>query len=968
MLASGPESRGKLTPGSSYSPPPAFGRFKLLHQIGAGVLGPVFRTHDPEHERLVAVKAFTIDLTPEQAATLADELTRLAEVGIDAPYLSAPIAAGIEAFVPYVAVPYVSGESLDAAIRQYGPAPAGDAMRLITHVADALDAAALAGVHHGSLHPRDIIVTPGETHVTGVGVAQALGRVGLHGPIRRPYVAPEREAGDAWGTPADIYALAAIAYEVLTGRRALPGTDQPLPGLADLRVRDAAALREIIEAAFDPDPGRRPARACDFAAAFAAALSEGSAGAAAGERAADRRPRRPKVRPHKLPGLDESLTGAEMAARPKAKTPASVLVAPLPAALTEAAPEPAAAPTAPREERPVTGTEPAVPPGAISAAPAVGEIRPVPVSDPAEAGEAGADMSAVPAAVPVVPREAEPARAAGAPLANDLPDARLSAGVTPDLRLADALLSRAETGGESIDADLAAALDRMASDQGAGPTPAVIGRDILGSGPAGKEAIEDIASAGIDVSLLGETPVGFEAPERSTPPRSPASTGRASPTRAAAAPTPEPTTAVVPPAAEGEPASRRWSAGGLSLGFDEVRGAPGAAAPTPDREPDLAAIDASLPPLEPLEALAAAGLATPVAPQASAASPTPGGDAESPRPFARSRAGERRRPPSRYSRTDLTPPPAHELSNPEPGVPRALDTARNPPPLGATPDFELLTRPTPARPTAVPVALGVVAGLILGLAGGYWLGSRSAPAGAPAPAPAATATRVPPPAPAAAARAESAPPESTRPVAGERAPSGGPSPAPSVPAATSARSEPASPAPPASDRPSRPAAGAPQGAIAITASQQANVYLDGVRSGLTPRSLKNLPLGSHLIRVTRPGYEPQEQTVVLTAEEPSASLSFTLRPGDGQAPAARPQAPAVRSVLTVFIDSNPRGARILIDGRDLAPTPLMVRQLRPGTHTLELRLPGYRTWTQRLTVAAGDTQRIAATLERDTTR
>ena len=60
-----------------------------------------------------------------------------------------PVAAGVEEFVPYVAVPYVAGESLDAAIRQYGPAPAGDAIRLIAHVADALDAAAREGVITG---------------------------------------------------------------------------------------------------------------------------------------------------------------------------------------------------------------------------------------------------------------------------------------------------------------------------------------------------------------------------------------------------------------------------------------------------------------------------------------------------------------------------------------------------------------------------------------------------------------------------------------------------------------------------------------------------------------------------------------------------------------------------------------------------------------------------------------------------
>ena len=947
MLASGPESRGELTSGTSYSPPPAFGRFKLLHQIGAGVLGPVFRTHDPEHERLVAVKAFTIDLTPEQASALAAELTRLAALGIDAPYLAAPLAAGVEEFVPYVAVPYVSGESLDAAIRQYGPAPAGDAMRLITHVAEALDAASLAGVHHGSLHPRDIIVTPGDTHVTGIGVAQALARVGLHGPVRRPYVAPEREGGDEWGAPADIYALAAIAYEVLTGRRALPGTDQPLPGLADLHVHDAAALREVIEAAFDPDPARRPARARDFAVAFAAALSEGGPGAGAGERVADRRPRKPRTRPHKLPGLDEPLAAPEPTPRPKAKAPA---------------PEAAVAAAAPRAESRETDTEAGQLSGAARTTPGLGEIHYVPVSDPADAGETGLDLAALSAAIPDEPLDADRAHADAAPPAIDLPDARLTTGFTPDLRLADELLSRAEAGGESIDADLAAALDRMASHQEAGPTPAVIGLDILGPGPGEKKVVEEIASAGIDVDLAADSPLGYRSPEIHEPASGPTPSEPPAPTVAAEATAADRLVGELPASAREEFAERQLSVGEFTLAFDEVTGPPAVVTPARDREPDMAAVDASLPPLEPLETVGRAEPASPAAPDA-VPTPAPGGEAEPPRPFVRGRAGERRRPPSRYSRIDLTPSHADQPSEDDAGVPRVFDTARSTPPVRSTPDFELLTRPAPAGSAVAPLAVGVVVGLILGLAGGYWLGSRSAPA----PAPAATVTQVPPPAAAPAGRAESATPEAAPPVAGERVPSGPPAPAPSVPAAASSRPEAASPAPPAASPPARPAAGATRGAIQVTASQQANVYLDGVRRGLTPRSLRNVPLGSHVIRITRPGYEPQEQTVVLTAEEPSASLSFTLRRGSGQA-AAGQQAPAVRSVLTVFIDSTPQGARIRINGRELAPTPLMVRQLRPGTHTVELRLPGYKTWTQRLTVAAGDNRRITATLERDTTR
>jgi len=199
MLASASGQCEPLTSPSSFVPPPTFGPFKVLHQIGAGVLGPVFRTHDPDRGRLVVVKAFTLDLAPEQAVNLGAQFQKLVELHLDHPGIAAPVAAGVEDFVVYVATPYAAGESLDAAIRQYGPAPAGDAIRLVVHIAEALDVAARSGVFHGSLHPRDVLVTTNETHVTGLGVVQALERVGLRGPVRRPYVAPEREAGNRAG-------------------------------------------------------------------------------------------------------------------------------------------------------------------------------------------------------------------------------------------------------------------------------------------------------------------------------------------------------------------------------------------------------------------------------------------------------------------------------------------------------------------------------------------------------------------------------------------------------------------------------------------------------------------------------------------------------------------------------------------------------------------------------------------------
>ena len=888
MLASAPESREELTSGTSYSPPPAFGRFKLLHQIGAGVLGPVFRTHDPDRERLAAVKAFTLDVTPEQASALASEFERLAGLDLDAASLTAPVAAGVEDFVPWVAVPYVPGESLDAAIRQYGPAPAGDAIRLIGHVAEALDAAAHLGVFHGSLHPRDIIVTPGETHVTGFGVAQALERIGLHGPVRRPYVAPEREGGDAWGAAADIYSLAAIAYEVLTGRRALPGTDQPLPALNDVRVHDAAALREAIETALDPDPDRRPAHARDFAAAFASALSEAAAPGAIGDGPAERRPRKVRVKAPKLPGLDEPLQAPEGAAKGRPKSVAPVV----PVAEVPGVAESQVVASEPAAER--TG-------GGIPAEPVTpaGDIRYVPVTDPADAGEAPTDLGDL-----------------AVSLAQTGPG--VQGDPTPDLRLVDDVPPPGSSPGETVDAELAAALDHLGSDRGAFPTPTPFGIDIFGPDPAATTVPVEFAGATAPEDLAAETPLAYRFEDH---PDAPA-----------------------PRADSTETAAERQTGDGLLLDFTALEGPQASADGRTGQPIELGGFDAPTP---------AGGFGRPLPEGPSEGVSATGADA--PRPFVRGRGAERRRTPSRYGRTDSTPEAISGGSvEEEGGVPRAFEPARPAPPPVPVPDFELLTRAAPGRLPLVPVLLGAVAGLILGLAGGYWLGTRNAPqagvtaagvvtSGRPDPAQPASTAGQPPPAAAA--------PQATVPQPPAQA--AGPTDATAVPPSPE-RAAPAAPAETA------------RGAIQVTSSHQANVYLDGELRGMTPRNLRNVPLGSHTVRVTRPGYAPQEQTLVLTPEEPSARLAFTLR--RGSAPPAAGGAPAARSVLTVLIESVPPGARIRIDGRDLGPAPLTVRQMRPGTHTLELRLPGYRPWSQRITVAAGDRRQITATLERDNSR
>ena len=260
---------------ASPSAPSAFGSFRVMHQLGAGVLGPVFRASAPETGQPVAIKAFHLDLTPELADELTDALQQLVDTGLAHPGIVTPLAVGCERSVPYLAQDYVAAESLDVAMRHYAPAAAERAVPLIYHLAGAVDAAHRAGVLHGSLHLRDVFVSPDEARATGFGIARALEYVSLRAPVRRPYAAPEVVAGSEWGPEADRYAVAAIAYELLTGRRATGSGDEIIERLGSVYVGDEGALpalRDVFAWGLSEEPSGRPERAVELVRALAEAL------------------------------------------------------------------------------------------------------------------------------------------------------------------------------------------------------------------------------------------------------------------------------------------------------------------------------------------------------------------------------------------------------------------------------------------------------------------------------------------------------------------------------------------------------------------------------------------------------------------------------------------------------------------------------------------------------------------------
>ncbi len=244
-----------------------------MHQVGAGVLGPVFRGYDPEHDRAVAIKAFSLDLTPEQARDLAADLDRLPGLSLKHPSVVVPFAAGADGSTAYLVQEYFVAESADVALKQYGPAPVPDAMRLIGQLAGALDFAAAAGVHHGALHPRDILVAPHEVRLSGLGVLEALERVGFRAPARRPYAAPERAAGGPITTRADVFSLACVSFELLTGRKPSLSGESVTVETDSIQSADPTALAEAFSRALSVRPGDRYPSALSFAAGLKHALT-----------------------------------------------------------------------------------------------------------------------------------------------------------------------------------------------------------------------------------------------------------------------------------------------------------------------------------------------------------------------------------------------------------------------------------------------------------------------------------------------------------------------------------------------------------------------------------------------------------------------------------------------------------------------------------------------------------------------
>ena len=254
-------SGGGTTPGSLVASGPVriAGRYEVLSLLGSGGMGTVYRARDVELDELVALKVLRRDLVDSpgmlarfrQEAKLARRVTHR--------NVARTFDIGEHEGEKFLTMEFVDGEALSSVIARRGRLPLAEVLHIVKEVCAGMSAAHSAGVVHRDLKPDNVLVARDKrVVVTDFGIAHAAagaagGAKTLGGIVGTPaYMAPEQvEAAAEVDARADLYALGAMIYELVTGK---------CPGLATRRSwspRPGSSTRRRTRAPFAPTSSGR---------------------------------------------------------------------------------------------------------------------------------------------------------------------------------------------------------------------------------------------------------------------------------------------------------------------------------------------------------------------------------------------------------------------------------------------------------------------------------------------------------------------------------------------------------------------------------------------------------------------------------------------------------------------------------------------------------------------------------------
>ena len=266
-----------LTEGST---PPELPGYEILGELGRGGMGVVYKAQDHRLGRLVALKVLHGPRCKDPEALERFRREARTASALNHPHICTIYTLEEHQGQPFLVMEFIEGHTLRARV-DAGP-PLAQLLRWIGQVARALQAAHAAGIVHRDIKPENLLVRPDDVvKVLDFGVARllpdgALRALTLTGKATDPgtligtarYMAPEQARCEAVGSPADLFSLGIVLYELATGRHPFEAASavgtlnalieqQPLSP-SRLNPKLAGALEGLMLRMLEKDPRRRP--------------------------------------------------------------------------------------------------------------------------------------------------------------------------------------------------------------------------------------------------------------------------------------------------------------------------------------------------------------------------------------------------------------------------------------------------------------------------------------------------------------------------------------------------------------------------------------------------------------------------------------------------------------------------------------------------------------------------------------
>jgi len=264
--------------------------YRILEKIGSGGMGEVYRAHDDQLGRSVALKVLSAGVLADQEARRQFHKEALALAKLNHPNVATVFEFGSQNDLDFLAMELLTGQSLGEKLKK-GPLPETEIRRLAIQLANGLASAHDQSVIHRDLKPGNLFLTrDGHLKIFDFGLAHLfqpgwntdatetsdLDSAGIFGTI--PYMPPEQLRGLPVDARSDIYAAGAVLYEMATGRRPFPQTQstdlidailhQTPPAPKSLNPQLSSGLQTLICKSLEKEPRGRFQSARELLAAL----------------------------------------------------------------------------------------------------------------------------------------------------------------------------------------------------------------------------------------------------------------------------------------------------------------------------------------------------------------------------------------------------------------------------------------------------------------------------------------------------------------------------------------------------------------------------------------------------------------------------------------------------------------------------------------------------------------------------